>query len=69
MCAIEAAQLAGPNQGNTTNLNIIFPMKKELLRWGLHPQHTTYKVDALPIELPRQLSWLDRIKAIQGQPV
>ena len=47
----------------------LFPwkMKKELLRWNLNPQHTAYYADALPIELPRQLSWLGRIKAIQGK--
>ena len=26
-----------------------------------------YEADALPTELPRQLSWLGRIKAIQGK--
>ena len=41
--------------------------EKELLRWDSKPQHTAYEADALPTELPRQLSWLDRIKAIQGK--
>ena len=42
-------------------------MKKELLRWDLNPRHTAYKADALLTELPRQLSWLGRIKAIQSK--
>ena len=42
-------------------------MKKELLGWNSNPQHTAYKADALPTELPRQLRWMDRIKAIQGK--
>ena len=42
-------------------------MKKELLRWDSNPRHTAYEADALPTELLRQLSWLDRIKAIQGK--
>ena len=56
-------------QGNTTNMNISFSMEKEkeLLRWDSNPQYTAYEADALPIELPRQLSWLGRIKAIQGK--
>ena len=56
-------------QGNTTNLTISFSMemKKELLRWDSNPRHTAYEVDALPTELSRQLSWLGRIKAIQGK--
>ena len=56
-------------QGNTTNLNFYFSIenKKELLRWGSNPRHTAYEADALPTELPRQLSWLGRIKAIQGK--
>ena len=60
--------------GNTTNLNIFFSIenKKELLRWDSNPRHTAYEADALPTELPRQLCWLGRIKAVQGkgnQPV
>ena len=49
----------------------LFPMKKELLRWDSNPRHTctAYEANALPTELPRQLSWLGRIKATQGQPV
>ena len=54
-------------QANTTNMNISFPMKKELLRWDSNTQHTAYEADALTTELPRQLSWLGRIKAIQGK--
>ena len=40
---------------------------RELLKWDSNPQHTAYKADALPTELPRQLSWLGQIKAIQGK--
>ena len=36
-------------------------MKKELLRWDSNPRHTAYEADALPTELPRQLSWLGRM--------
>ena len=54
-------------QGNTTNLSISFLMKKELLRRDSNPRHTAYEVDALPTELPKQLSWLGPIKAIQGK--
>ena len=50
-------------QGNTTNMNISSPNEKELLRWDSNPQHTAYEADDLPTELPRQLSWLGRIKA------
>ena len=42
-------------------------MKMELLRWDSNPRHTAYETDALPTELPRQLSWLGRIKATQGK--
>ena len=45
----------------------LFPMKKELLRWDSNPRHTAYEADALPTELPRQLSWLGQIKAVQGK--
>ena len=51
-------------QANTISL---YPMKKELLRWDSNTQHTAYEADALTTELPRQLSWLGRIKAIQGK--
>ena len=54
-------------QGNTTNLNIYFSNEKELLRWDSNPIHIAYEVNALPTELPRQLSWLGQIKAIQGK--
>ena len=55
------------NQSNTTNLNISFSMEKELLRWELNPRHAAHKADALPTEVPKQLSWLGQIKAIQGK--
>ena len=42
-------------------------MKTKLLRWDSNLRHTAYETDALPTELPRQLSWLGRIKAIQGK--
>ena len=48
------------------DLNISFfhgKRKKGLLRWDSNPRHTAYEADALPTELPRQLSWLGRIKA------
>ena len=56
-------------QGSTTNMNISFSMenKKELLRWDSNPQYTAYEADALPTELPRQLSCLGRIKAIRDK--
>ena len=40
-------------------------VKKELLGWDSNPRHTAYEADALPTELPRQLTWLGRIKATQ----
>ena len=27
------------------------------LRWDLNPRHSVFQTDALPTELPRQLSW------------
>ena len=47
----------------------LFPwkVKKELLRWDSNPRHTAYEADALPTELPRQLSWLGRIKGKGNQ--
>ena len=32
--------------------------RKKPLRWDSNPHHTAYEADALPTELPRQLSWL-----------
>ena len=46
-------------QGNTTNLNISFSMENE--------KRAAQVGDALPTEVPRQLSWLIQIKAIQGK--
>ena len=68
-CIWKLLDLRKSKQGNTINLNISFSMEneKELLRWDLNPQHTAYEADALPTELPRQLSWLGRIKVIQGK--
>ena len=66
-------------QGNTTHLNISFPNEKRAaqvgfkpttycirgrLRWDSNPRHTAYEADALPTELPRQLSWLGRINGM-----
>ena len=67
----ELVDLHKSNQDNTTNMNIPFSIenekKKELLRWDSKPRHTAYKAYALPTELPRQLCWLGRIKALQGK--
>ena len=41
--------------------------EKRAAQVGWNPQHAAYDADALPTELPRQLSWLDQIKAIQGK--
>ena len=58
-------------QGNTTNLNISYSIsmenEKRAAQVGFKPTNTAYEADALPTELPRHLSWLDRIKAIQGK--
>ena len=60
-------------QGNTTNMNISSSMENEKraaqvrVRWDSNPWHTACEADALPTEIPRQLSWLGRIKAIQGK--
>ena len=62
-------------QSNTTNLNITLSVESEkrAAQVGFEPTtQCAYKADALPTELPRQFSWLGRIKAIQGlqgQPV
>ena len=64
MCTVK------PKQGNTTNLNISFFNEKRAAQVGFKPTtigRTAHEADALPTELPRQLSWLGRIKAIQGQ--
>ena len=59
-------ELLDLNQSKAKQLTLFFhgKLKKELLRWDLNPRHTTYEADALPTELPRQLSCLGRIKAI-----
>ena len=49
-------------QYNTINLNSSHFKEKKLLRWDLKPRHMAYEADALPTELPRQLSWLGQIK-------
>ena len=59
-------------QGYSTSLNIKFSFsmeneRKKLLRWDSNPQHDAYEANALPTELPRQLSWLGRITAIQDK--
>ena len=57
-------------QGNTINLNISFSTEKGAAQVGFEPTtylHSTYEAAALPTELPRQLSWLGRIKEEQGK--
>ena len=54
-------------QGNTTNMNISFSMENEKRAAQVELEPTTYEADALPTELPWQLSWLGRIKVIQGK--
>ena len=56
-------------QGNTTNLNIFLSMENEkrAAQVDSNQRHTAHETDALPTELPRQLSWLGRIKAIQDK--
>ena len=56
--------------GNITKLSISFSDEKRAAQTRLKPTTTTYvntayEVDALQIELLRQLGWLGRIKAIQ----
>ena len=41
-----------------TQTSFSMEMIKELLRWNSNSRHTAYEADALPTELPRQLSWL-----------
>ena len=62
------------NQGKAiqhTYLNISFSIdnEKEAAQVGFESTtySTAYKADVLPTELPRQLSWLSQIKAIQGK--
>ena len=55
---------------------IIYDIKPEILFYekgkscsGEIQTDTAYEADALPTELPRQLSCLSQIKAIRGHPV
>ena len=52
-------------------MDISFSNEKRAVQVGFQPTtySTTYEADVLPTELPRQLSWPGRIKAIHGQPV
>ena len=43
-------------------------MKNEsCLRWDSNPRHSVLQTDALPTELPRQLSWQDHMYIFLNQ--
>ena len=69
VCVRVWARESKPKQGNTTNLNISFSMENEerAAQVGFKPTTYSYEADALPTELPRQLSWLGRINAVQDK--
>ena len=51
----------------TRNVSLSEENEKRAARVGFEPTTTAYEADALPTELPPQVSWLDGIKAIQGE--